>query len=315
MDISQVSDQAMFSTAGTLIIEGGLVDGTADGNASGGTYANSTIAAVRVNNAIINNQNGASSAIRLDKCSWRNVNPSNNFPVIVDSNGNVLLGSPSGSTSMYGAATVSQLSPVAIEVVDVIGVMLDGTRGICARVVGAPLQCLNLGPKTNGITSGVQILYRGELRKGVYSVYIDYTALIAASTLETLVFGTMRNHEINTRVVMEVTTPFAGPGFTGLTLAVGTNSGSNRADTNPYVLASDMTVSAVYGLRSAELGTGLGSPVQGGDQFAAEYFLSTTQTLLARFVSSGSNLGNGTVTNLTAGRVRIYISTEYLGHP
>ncbi len=79
----------------------------------------------------------------------------------------------------------------------------------------------------------------------------------------------------------------AGGGVTGLTVEVGTS-----ADTDAFITAGEVLS---------------GSPTLTRRHVEGAWITADAKQLLARFTASGANLGNGTVTNLTAGKLKVHV--------
>ncbi len=82
-------------------------------------------------------------------------------------------------------------------------------------------------------------------------------------------------------------TAFTSGSVTGLTVEVGTS-----ADTDGFITAGEVLS---------------GSPTLTRRHVKGAWVTADGKQLLARLTASGANLGNGTVTNLTAGKLKVHV--------
>lgn len=85
----------------------------------------------------------------------------------------------------------------------------------------------------------------------------------------------------------DLVTVFTSGSITGLTCQVGVS-----ADTDAYVTAGELLS---------------GPPTAGRREIKGAWIDGDARTVLARFTATGGNLGNGTASNLTAGKVDIHV--------
>lgn len=162
---------------------------------------------------------------------------------------------------------------------------------------------------TAGSGTGITVADTGSVRRQVYKVTVDRTALIANATTQDVTLATL---PAKTRVVgiyANVTTTFACTGTcTTATLSI---TAGKSAGGNEYLASFDAdAATAVFGDADAECGTALtrAARIQDAD---LPNFAGTT-TLSMRFTSGTGNIGNGAATNLSQGVVTFYILTEIL---
>jgi hypothetical protein len=130
---------------------------------------------------------------------------------------------------------------------------------------------------------------------------VDYKAFTTAATTQNLTLFALPAKTRVCKAVVEVTTGFAG--VASLTVSLGTNATTY----NNLILAFDPSSTAQKGLLDADMGTALtrAAAIQGG------YLPSWSGTTNLNLQLIGAaNLGTGTVTNLTAGSINVYLTVE-----
>lgn len=144
---------------------------------------------------------------------------------------------------------------------------------------------------------------------GTFSDRATYRRIVNASEIvtaglnhDTVIVKTLPQQQV-TRAFMDVTTGYTWQAtFSGtLDQDLGSSAGGQEILNN-----GDVTSTALYGDASGELGSCLGSPVQGGCLIS----WSASGTLTLRTTSGTSNLGNGTATNLATGQTVVYVKIE-----
>jgi len=142
-------------------------------------------------------------------------------------------------------------------------------------------------------------------RRAVFKLTIDKDAWIAAAPVQAHAVYSIPAKARVVGVVLDTTAALAGLGGT-ITARVGKTRGGQE-----YLVEHDVKSSPVTkGLLDADLGTALdrAHAVQGGD-------LPSWSAVTSLFVTLGSgrgNLGTGSVTNLTSGRMVLYVTVEML---
>ena len=149
-------------------------------------------------------------------------------------------------------------------------------------------------------------LYAGEVHTTTtcYEILFSDPVFAQATVSPAPVLAQLQPRTIITKMFVEVITPFTGGSITSGTLKIGTDITADR-----YIQSFDCWTSAVnVGLANSDLGVGLAraTAVQGGDPIL---WGSGSNFIEATFTFSG-NVGNGSVTNLTGGKARIYVTTE-----
>jgi hypothetical protein len=153
--------------------------------------------------------------------------------------------------------------------------------------------------------TGITTNYNGKLSGGTYSVTIDKAAFTAAALTQDIVLGQIPAKAMICGIYCDTTQAFAGTAGT-LQISIGKTTGGAE-----FVLAHDVKTAAVTkGLADGDLGTSINraNAVQGGH--TPSWSAATNVSL--RLASSSGNLGNGTVTNLSAGSVTIYYTLDVL---
>jgi len=217
------------------------------------------------------------------------MNATYNAP-LYDGSNNLLTLSTSYSSSFRAPVTsYGDRGGVAGALVSLKSVYLDGSSAM-GRL-----------PTFSGNTTSTYP-YEGLLSFGVNKVTISYTELVAAALDDRIQTHVIPAKSKITNVIADVTTPFAGLAGT-ITLGLGDGTTTETE----YLLNFDVKTAAVTkGLVDADLGVKLSraNSVQGG------IFYWANSIVHAHFISGTGNFGNGTVTNLSAGSVDIYITVE-----
>jgi hypothetical protein len=124
----------------------------------------------------------------------------------------------------------------------------------------------------------------GGFRHVVYRVL--YSELIAAAASANVDLKALPTGAELVAAWWDLVTVFTSASVTGLTCEVGTSS-----DTDAFVTAGELLN---------------GPPTAGRRHVKGAWITGDGKTVLARFTAAGANLGNGTVTNLTAGKVDVH---------
>lgn len=150
---------------------------------------------------------------------------------------------------------------------------------------------------TETVDDGVTVSANGVVGQAVYKVVVDKSAFVTEDTTSTVQIGVLPIGCSVLRAYMQVTEAFA-LGMSALTLAVGIDTNVDGA-----VEESDATDDAVvYGDESAERGADLGKFLT----------LAEAKDLTMTLVSDTDDIGDGTVTALTAGSVTVWLVVEKL---
>jgi hypothetical protein len=170
------------------------------------------------------------------------------------------------------------------------------------------------GPSTRTITSGgagwrdsTGVGYPEQVAPGTWRVRIAKEAFYAAALTQTVaVFNIWTKTKVK-GCWADVTTAFAG--VAGLTMSVGEAA---TPDVDHFLVAWTPTAGQ-RGFADSDLGAGLAraTAVQGGVffyDFSAGTFNHKNQVTVT--LTGAANLGNGTVTNLTAGSVDLFFSMD-----
>jgi hypothetical protein len=128
-------------------------------------------------------------------------------------------------------------------------------------------------------------LLGGGLKHVVYRV--SYTDLTAAAVTQTVAVKALPSGAEPIAVWTDLVTAFAAPVASALTCQVGTSS-----DTDAYVTAGELLS---------------GPPSTGRRHIKGAWITGDGKTVNALFTATGANLGNGSATTLTAGKVDIHI--------
>ena len=180
----------------------------------------------------------------------------------------------------------------------------SGVAGITPIISLTP--CLGTRPTWPGaqmIIAGSYAIgtYHRKLASGVGAEYseeheFDYQAFQTGATTITRQWSSVQRGWQITRARVEIVTPFAGTGITGVTASMGVVG----AGADDLVLAGDATVAARYGKTAAELGVPLQLALAAGGyelNDAADTPVSVTLN------ASGANLSS-----LTAGKLRVKLT-------
>lgn len=216
-------------------------------------------------------------------------NASENAPIYDGSNQLVTSSTTFSGSARCPVKSFGDLGGTAGALVSLKAVSMDGASGL-ARL-----------PHFSGNTVSTYP-YEGLLSVGVNKVTINYTDLVAAATLNRLQTHVIPARTKITNVVADVTTAFAG-----LAGTIAMMVGDGTVDEHEYINSFDIkTVIITKGLADADLGSRLAraTAVQGG------WYYWTAGIVRARFDSGAGNFGNGTITNLSAGQVDVYITVE-----
>jgi hypothetical protein len=125
----------------------------------------------------------------------------------------------------------------------------------------------------------------GALRHVVCRVL--YSELIAAAASQNVNLKALPAGAELLMAWWDLVTVFTSGTITGVTCEVGTS-----ADTDAFVTAGELLS---------------GPPTAGRRHVKGAWTTGDGKTVLARFTASGANLGNGTVTALTAGKVDVHL--------
>lgn len=150
------------------------------------------------------------------------------------------------------------------------------------------------------LAAGIQLERVGSQDRGTWKVTVPFWAFTANALNQTIYIATLPAATKVCVAKSKTTTAFAGTAGT-LQLSMGVLADGD------LLSAHDVKTAAINkGYASADLGAGLAAATQGGwtpsPTGAAQAYI--------KLVSSSGNLGNGTATNLTAGSVTLYLTTE-----
>jgi hypothetical protein len=190
-----------------------------------------------------------------------------------------------------------------------LGTMIGGSSGGSATTNSPKMRVLGgvnierdtLTPLT--LAAGGTINSLGHMARAVYKCTISYTAFTANAVKHEFVLATLPAKTAILGCYCDTTVAFAGLAGT-ITIEVGT--AGSLADL--IALHDVKTATVTKGLADADLGAGLAraTAVQGG---TIKSWTGASQPHLTLRSGTG-NVGNGTVTNLTAGSVTVYLITE-----
>lgn len=159
----------------------------------------------------------------------------------------------------------------------------------------------NLVPIT--LPAGVTQNTLGYVGDQVFKVTIDKAAWTTAGASQSIVFATLPKRTTIVGCYADVTTAFAGLAGT-IQLAVMTTVGVE------LLTYSDVkTAAVVLGTTAGQLGTGLTTSLVQG-VFVPNWNSDGGVQIQAVLASGSGNIGNGTVTNLSAGVVSVYLITR-----
>ncbi len=223
-----------------------------------------------------------------------------------------------GTARMFGIdeADVTGALVMASGVLTSGRVALVGTNGLIGddadlTFVTDTLTVTKLKPTSPQVTAGsgtgVTVNDAGQVRRTVYSVTVDRTQFISASTTHDITIATLPAKARLVGVVADLTTTFACTATcTTATLSMTLGSAAGGAQ---YLVSFDADAAAArFGLLDADLGTSLAraSAIQGGD---LPSWTGTTPVSL-RLTSGTGNLGTGAATNLSQGSITLYLTAE-----
>jgi hypothetical protein len=160
---------------------------------------------------------------------------------------------------------------------------------------------------TPASAAGTVVVDPGSVRTQTYRVNVGTTAFVCNAVTCDVTIGTL---PVNTRVMQmdaDLVQAFACTATcTSSTLSILIGKGSGGAE---YIASFDADAAvAWFGDADAEMGTLLtrAAAIQGGT------FSAASQAVVLRLTSGTGNVGNGTVTNLSAGSVRVRITTTVM---
>lgn len=157
-----------------------------------------------------------------------------------------------------------------------------------------------------GSGTGVSVGTVGEVRRLVYTVTVTEDHWIDAATTQDITIATLPAKTRITGVIADITEAFAcAMTCTSSTLSMVVGKGSGGSE---YLDSFDAdAATAVFGDADSERGAALDGVVNGEIPSWA-----STQAVVARLTSGTGNLGDGATTNLSAGDVTFYLTTEVL---
>lgn len=123
------------------------------------------------------------------------------------------------------------------------------------------------------------------LKHVVYRV--SYSELVASASAANVSLKKLPAGAVVVSAYYDLVTLFTSATITGLTCQVGVSS-----DTDAFVTAGELLS---------------GPPSAGRREIKGAWIAGDGQTVLARFTATGANLGNGTVSALTAGVVDVHV--------
>lgn len=170
---------------------------------------------------------------------------------------------------------------------------LDGDSRVVATDLRLEGSVVDGAPSATGVT----VLEKGAVRHLCHVVKVDYTAVNGtAGTTADVTLWTLPAGFLLQRVIVDVTTVFAGGSISDCDVTVGSSAGGNQ-----YLLSFDVdTAAIVAGDVVAEIGAGLVDATRADLTVSSNAMAATT--LQCRFTSAGANL-----TDLTGGSMRVYI--------
>jgi len=157
----------------------------------------------------------------------------------------------------------------------------------------------------NPLPTGVTENNIGAMNRTIYKITVDYTAWNAAAVLQHLYPITLPPKTKVIAVIADTTIAYAGLAGT-IQLQV------NMAGTDQgYILIHDVKTAAVRkGLLDADLGTNLVNANLIGGGYIPSWTVVSQPGI--ELISGTGNLGDGSVTNLTAGSTTFYFTTEVM---
>ncbi len=215
-----------------------------------------------------------------------------------------------GASQTIGATVYSKHFPV-IESVGDQGVN-SGVTMLFPSVLNPPPVHYESGLSTKDVwrdqPTDYSIHSTGETRTAWAKWSIPHTAFKSAGLSLTLRIGNVWKRTIVHRAIIDITTAFTG--VAGLNMTLGLD-----ATINQLLLAFNPAVAGQYGKVDADLGPGLAraTAVQGGIwSWTSAANMVTDRNQITVSVSGATNLGTGSVTNLTAGVAEIYVQFDIL---
>lgn len=160
--------------------------------------------------------------------------------------------------------------------------------------------------------AGLTVNSTGKIGPTWYSVTVPRTVINAAAVTQDITLAVIPAKTVIHRVIADVTQAFACTAVcTSSTLSATTGK---TAGGNEYLLSYDADLAAaVFGDAIAEMGASLTAattPVSSGVGDIPSWSANTNLTM--RFTSGTGNLGDGTVSNLSAGSITFYILANRL---
>jgi hypothetical protein len=142
----------------------------------------------------------------------------------------------------------------------------------------------------------------GALPRSIVSFTLPNSVWTAAAATQDIVLATIPARTRIASVIADTTAAYV-LGAGSVQLQVGITTGGTE-----LLLAHSVTSTVTRGLVSGDLGSALGSPVQGGVLTSTMWTTSTT-SISAR-LTGATNLGSGSTTNLSAGSTTFHIVVE-----
>jgi hypothetical protein len=142
----------------------------------------------------------------------------------------------------------------------------------------------------------------GEVPRTIVSFTLPAAVWTASATTQDVVLATIPARTRIASVIADTTVAYLLGGVS-VQLQVGITTGGTE-----LLLAHSVTSTVTRGLVSGDLGGSLASPVQGGVLTSAMWTTATTN--ISARLTGGSNLGNGSVTNLSAGSTTFHFICE-----
>lgn len=226
----------------------------------------------------------------------------------VDASGKMLWGSGSGAgdTNLYRTAADTLKTDDAFQAnsVAATAAVTGASATLSGQARGGTV--VSDAAKATSVASGVTTVKDGELRRAILVLTVPKEKFTAAALNETVTIATLPAKTRVVSAVADLTAAFA-LGLSALTLELG-----RTGDTDALLVAFDADAAAAqFGLVDADLGADLlrASAVQGG----AVLSWDDAKDITLRMVSDTDNLGDGSVTSLTAGSITVYLIVEKLG--
>jgi len=153
------------------------------------------------------------------------------------------------------------------------------------------------------VGAGISTGLLNNVRRAAHYFSVNYTLFTAAAVTSEFTIANLPSKTRIAAIVVDTVTPYAGLAGT-ITLMVGYG-----ATPNELIVAHDVKTGVITkGLADADLGVGLtrATAIQGG----VVPSWSAVTAIKVRITSGAGNVGNGAVTNLTAGITNYHIFTE-----